>query len=224
MPGGSYTLWSVTAKGCSEFFFLTGIYKPVTRINGLPWWLRISKESTCNAGDLGSIPELGRSPGEGNGYPLQYFCLENSTDRGAWQTTVHRVEKSQIWLTLSLYKNKYPKMFGALLIKCWASQGDCFEMDNTNSALYQNKNIPVWRFPVISFPSMCQTQFWLDHYGCLPFLPQFWTFLTHNGETKGETRRETGSQGVFLGVSWNRILTPKGDRISRCGLGEVLPS
>ena len=81
------------------FFFLAGIYKPVTRINGLPSWLRISQESTCNAGDLGSIPELGRSPGEGNGYPLQYFCLENSTDRGAWQTTVHRVTKSQIWLT-----------------------------------------------------------------------------------------------------------------------------
>ena len=52
------------------------------------------KESTCNAGDLGSIPRLGRSPGEGNGYPMQYSCLENSMDRGAWQTTVHRVTKS----------------------------------------------------------------------------------------------------------------------------------
>ena len=41
------------------------------------------KESTCNAGDLGSIPELGRSPGESNGYPLQYSCLENPMDRGA---------------------------------------------------------------------------------------------------------------------------------------------
>ena len=43
-----------------------------------------SKEPTCNAGDLGSIPGLGRSPGEGNGYPLQYCCLENPMDRGAW--------------------------------------------------------------------------------------------------------------------------------------------
>ena len=42
------------------------------------------KESTCNVGDLGSIPELGRSLGEGNGYPLQYPCLENPMDRGAW--------------------------------------------------------------------------------------------------------------------------------------------
>ena len=42
-----------------------------------------SKESTCNVGDLGSVPGLGRSPGERNGYPLQYFCLENPMDRGA---------------------------------------------------------------------------------------------------------------------------------------------
>ena len=42
------------------------------------------KESACNAGDLGSIPGLGRSPAEGNGYPLQYSCLENSMNRGAW--------------------------------------------------------------------------------------------------------------------------------------------
>ena len=43
------------------------------------------KESACNVGDPGLIPWLGRSPGEGNGYPLQYSCLENSMDRGAWQ-------------------------------------------------------------------------------------------------------------------------------------------
>ena len=42
------------------------------------------KESVCSAGDPGSIPELGRSPGERNGYPLQYYCLENSMNRGAW--------------------------------------------------------------------------------------------------------------------------------------------
>ena len=53
------------------------------------------KESTCNAGDLGSIPGLGRSPEEGNGYPLQYSCLENSMDRGTWQATVHGVTKRQ---------------------------------------------------------------------------------------------------------------------------------
>ena len=52
------------------------------------------RESACNAGDAGLIPGLGRSPGEGNGYPFQYSGLENSMDR-AWQATVHGVTKSQ---------------------------------------------------------------------------------------------------------------------------------
>ena len=57
------------------------------------------KESACNAGDLGSIPGSGRSPGEGNGNPLQNSCLENSMDRGAQRTTVHGVTKSQTGLS-----------------------------------------------------------------------------------------------------------------------------
>ena len=57
------------------------------------------KDSACNARDLGSIPKLGRSPGEGNGYPLQYSCLENSLGREAWQATVHGVTKSQTLLS-----------------------------------------------------------------------------------------------------------------------------
>ena len=52
------------------------------------------KESACNAGDVGSVPGLGRSPGERNGNPLQYSRLENSMDTGAWQATVHGVAKS----------------------------------------------------------------------------------------------------------------------------------
>ena len=53
------------------------------------------KESACNAGDLGSISGSGSSPGEGNGYPLQYSCLGNPTDRGAWWATVHSITKTQ---------------------------------------------------------------------------------------------------------------------------------
>ena len=53
------------------------------------------KASVYNAGDPGSIPGLGRSPGEGNGNPLQDYCLENPMDRGAWQATVHGVAKSR---------------------------------------------------------------------------------------------------------------------------------
>ena len=57
------------------------------------------KESVCNAGDPGSIPGSGRFPGEGNGNPLQYSCLENSMGREAWRATVHGVPK--IWTRLS---------------------------------------------------------------------------------------------------------------------------
>ena len=53
----------------------------------------VSKVFACNDGDPGSIPGLGRSPGEGNGNPLQYSCLENPKDRGAWQATVHGVTR-----------------------------------------------------------------------------------------------------------------------------------
>ena len=56
-------------------------------------------ESACSARDPGSILGSGRSPGEGNSNPLQYFCLENPTDRGAWQATVHGVSKSWTWLS-----------------------------------------------------------------------------------------------------------------------------
>ena len=69
-------------------------------IYGLPQWLS-GKESTCNAGDTedaGLIPGSGRSPGGGHSNPVQYSCLENPIDRGAWRTTIHGVAKS--WLQL----------------------------------------------------------------------------------------------------------------------------
>ena len=55
-----------------------------------------SKESACNVGDLGSVPSLGRFPGEGTGNPLQNSCLESSMDRGAWRATVCKVTKNQL--------------------------------------------------------------------------------------------------------------------------------
>ena len=66
-----------------------------------------SKESACNTGDLSLISELGKYPGEGNGYPLQYSCLENSMDWGAWQATVQGVAKSQIWVNAFHYHYYY---------------------------------------------------------------------------------------------------------------------
>ena len=66
----------------------------------LPWFMAFPggsavKNAPANAGGTGLIPESGRSPGGGNGSPLQYSCLENPMDRGAWQATVHGVAKSQ---------------------------------------------------------------------------------------------------------------------------------
>ena len=57
------------------------------------------KESACNSGDLVLTPGLERSPGEGNGIPLQYSCLENPMDRGSWWARVHRFKKSQTRLS-----------------------------------------------------------------------------------------------------------------------------
>ena len=63
-------------------------------MRGIPY-RSVGEESPCNAGDLDSIPALGRSSGEGNGNPLQYSCLKNPMDRGAWQATVHGIARAR---------------------------------------------------------------------------------------------------------------------------------
>ena len=73
------------------------------------------KESACNAGDPGSIPGLGRSPGEGIGYPLQCSCLGNPVDRGAWRATVHRVKKRSARLCDSENFTLHTKVLRSLL-------------------------------------------------------------------------------------------------------------
>ena len=65
------------------------------------------KVSVYNVGDLGLIPGSGRSPAEGNGNPLQYYCLENPMDRGAWYATIHGVTKSQTPLNVYIYIHIY---------------------------------------------------------------------------------------------------------------------
>ena len=80
------------------------------------------KASACNVGDLASIPGSGRSPGEGNGNPLQYSCLENPMDGGAWWARVHRSQRVEHnWVTsfsLShLWKNSYLRLTGVETIK-----------------------------------------------------------------------------------------------------------
>ena len=61
--------------------------------SSIPFFSSVGKESACSAGDLGSTAGQGRSPGKGNSNPLQYSCLENPMDRGAWRATVHGVAR-----------------------------------------------------------------------------------------------------------------------------------
>ena len=77
------------------------------------------KESTCNSGDVGLIPELGRSPGEGNGNPFQYSCLRNPMDRGVWQATVHgvaRVGTTECLITSTSYNHEGHDIFILMII------------------------------------------------------------------------------------------------------------
>ena len=81
--------WSSSRTSATDFIHLFGCPLGFFSVSE-------GKESACNAGDLGLIPGSGRSPGEGNGNPLQYSSLENPMDRGAWRATVYGVAKSQM--------------------------------------------------------------------------------------------------------------------------------
>ena len=85
-----------------QLFYFVVLYCQVELHHSIPLGFPAGsdgKESTCDAGDPDSIPGLGRSPGEGNGNPLQDSCLENPMDRGAWWATVHGVANSQTQLS-----------------------------------------------------------------------------------------------------------------------------
>ena len=106
-PGGLLSMgshrvghdWSDLAAAAVSFIFVLPFHSFL-----LPsWWgfpgSSDGKASAYNAGDPGSVPGSGSSPGEGNGNPLQYSCLENPLERGAWWATVHGVAKSRTWLS-----------------------------------------------------------------------------------------------------------------------------
>ena len=84
--------WQNLANYIVQIHVVCQLYHNIAE-KGLPWCLRW-QESACNAGDLSLIPRLGRYPGGGHGNPLQYSCLENPTDRGAWRATVYGVAKN----------------------------------------------------------------------------------------------------------------------------------
>ena len=91
----------------------------------LPWWLS-GKESAHSMGDLGSIPGLGRSPGKGNGNPLQYSCLGNSMDRGTWRVTAHELQRVQHdWATNIMLYNSLSLLYSSMSFdKCIQSCGN----------------------------------------------------------------------------------------------------
>ena len=104
MPSGVYGLFlrelsrDLEALGqYSIILFLLRVFEHLRTITFFYHSIGVSdgRESVCNAGDLGLIPELGGSLGVGNGYSLQYSCLENSMYRGVWRATVHGVSKSR---------------------------------------------------------------------------------------------------------------------------------
>ena len=88
--GFLYSVIKEPPTGTSGVYFSSGF-----TADGFPC-SSVGKESACHAGDLGSIPGLERSPGEGNGNPLQYSGLENPMDRGAWQATVHGIYGARV--------------------------------------------------------------------------------------------------------------------------------
>ena len=89
-------------ENAKNLFFFMAEWSSVVHISTTSLSVRVfpggsrSKESSCSVGDPGSIPGLGRSPGEGNGNPLQYSCLKNSTDRRAWQDIVNGISKRRV--------------------------------------------------------------------------------------------------------------------------------
>ena len=91
-------IYNTLSEHINVHFFSPDFRRKAFYLGGFPGGSEV-KASACNTGDLGSIPWSGRSPGEGNGNPLQYSCLENPTDRGAWWATIHGVAKSRTQLS-----------------------------------------------------------------------------------------------------------------------------
>ena len=130
------------------------------------------KESACSAGDLGSIPGSRRSPGEGKGYPLQYSCLENRRDRGAWWATAHGVAKS--WTPLKWLitpTDTHFHFYSVCLFQISYSLFQCYlyifiTLRLSNIILNLFTNCPI----IFIFFSVCSSKHWIYWSARLGFL------------------------------------------------------
>ena len=120
------------------------------------------KNLPANTGDLGSIPGSGRSPGEGNGYPLQHSCLEKSMNRGAWQATVTGITKS--WTLNDLHFTSLPR--GASLVvqrvKCLPAMQETWvqslgQEDPLEKEMATHSSTLAWKIPWTEKPGRLQS-------------------------------------------------------------------
>ena len=150
-------------SGECHCFFTLSFVSGYQRTGGLPQWLR-GKESTCNAGDPSLIPGFRRSPGEGNGYPLQYSYLGNPMDRGAWWVTIHVVSKESNIATKTATAREFafelltgflldimiPDFFLRL---CFISKHSLGISSWHSTDTFNSTEVNLSRFPVTDFPS-----------------------------------------------------------------------
>ena len=121
------------------------------------------KASACNAGDLSLIPGSGRSPGEGNGNPLQYSCLENPMDGGAWWATVHGVAKSRTWLsnfTFTFFFQGQSPFSPNSTTLCWFQ--NYFKWNFIWSSDNQLGQVIGWKFPFTLAKNKTLNYLWMN--------------------------------------------------------------
>ena len=185
---------------------------------GLPWWLS-SKEVSCNAGDTGSVPGLGRCPGERNDNPHQYSCLGNLIDRGTWQAIQSMgMQKSRAWLSNWIFKlspngtNHIRLLLSALNVK-WLTQSTWYvSVFSPGPSIYIISKIWPSPQPVswvkLPFRLTCVPDWFLNIHSSDPILPHSDLFFAREPEQSPTFKSEhaipmPGSSSIILRIKTN---------------------